>query len=97
MSVEFNRAAIQLTYHLLWYTRTVTPMLLDLADIDSIRSFVEQFSGSFNRLDLLVNNAGVNTNGRTAQGLELKMGVNYFGHFALTRMLMPQMLGTPGN
>jgi NAD(P)-dependent dehydrogenase (short-subunit alcohol dehydrogenase family) len=50
------------------------------------------------RLDLLINNAGVMTPppGKTTQGFDLQLGVNHFGHFALTGRLLPALLGTEG-
>lgn len=56
---------------------------LDLADLTSVHSFVDDWSG---RLDVLINNAGIMAVPeleRTAQGFELQFGTNYLGHFAL--------------
>jgi NAD(P)-dependent dehydrogenase (short-subunit alcohol dehydrogenase family) len=70
----------------------VTFGLLDLASLDSVRSFAERLRGSHDSLDLLINNAAVMTPPRrlsTADGFELQFGTNYLGHFALTARLMP--------
>ncbi|MGW7194774.1 oxidoreductase [Streptomyces chryseus] len=69
---------------------------LDLADLSSVRKFAEAYP--YDRLDLLVNNAGVMAlpYGRTADGFETQFGVNHLGHFALTGLLLPHLLGTPG-
>ncbi|MFH0518343.1 oxidoreductase [Streptomyces sp. M41] len=69
---------------------------LDLADLGSVRDFVGQFP--YDRLDLLVNNAGVMAlpYGTTVDGFETQFGVNHLGHFALTGRLLPALLGTPG-
>ncbi|GGT48009.1 oxidoreductase [Streptomyces purpureus] len=69
---------------------------LDLADLGSVRRFAETFP--YERLDLLVNNAGVMAlpYGRTADGFETQFGVNHLGHFALTGLLTPRLLATPG-
>ena len=71
---------------------------LDLSDLDSVKAFAERFSGSNAQLDLLINNAGVMVPplGRTQQGFELQLGVNHFGHFALTGRLLPLLARTPG-
>ncbi|GGS04006.1 oxidoreductase [Streptomyces humidus] len=65
---------------------------LDLGDLASVR----EFAGSlpFERLDLLVNNAGVMAMpyGTTADGFETQFGVNHLGHFALTGLLLPALL-----
>lgn len=64
-------------------------MLADLADFDSIAAFARGFHDRFDRLDVLVNNAGVILLDRreTKQGLEMQLGVNHFGHFLLTMLL----------
>ncbi|MEU2584394.1 oxidoreductase [Streptomyces avermitilis] len=68
---------------------------LDLGDLDSVREFAAQAPA---RLDLLVNNAGVMAlpRGRTADGFETQFGINHLGHFALTGLLLPTLLATPG-
>jgi NAD(P)-dependent dehydrogenase (short-subunit alcohol dehydrogenase family) len=60
---------------------------LDLADLDSVRAFAE----GVDRLDVLVNNAGVMWTPRqeSAQGYELQFAVNHLAHFALTGLLLP--------
>jgi NAD(P)-dependent dehydrogenase (short-subunit alcohol dehydrogenase family) len=62
--------------------------VLDLADLDSVRSFAEELDGQ--RIDVLVNNAGVMMPPRalTKQGFELQFATNHLGHFALTGLLM---------
>jgi NAD(P)-dependent dehydrogenase (short-subunit alcohol dehydrogenase family) len=61
---------------------------LDLGSLDSVRRFAAQFSGQ--RVDLLVNNAGVMMTPRrtTTDGFELQLGTNHLGHFALTGLLL---------
>ncbi|MFF1684897.1 MULTISPECIES: oxidoreductase [unclassified Streptomyces] len=70
---------------------------LDLGDLSSVRKFAGSY-GSGERLDLLINNAGVMALplGRTADGFETQFGVNHLGHFALTGLLLPRLLDTPG-
>lgn len=70
---------------------------LDLSDLESVRAFAAAFEAP--RLDLLINNAGVMMPplSRTKQGFELQFGVNHLGHFALTGLLLPKLLGTKGS
>ncbi|MER6140394.1 oxidoreductase [Streptomyces sparsogenes] len=70
---------------------------LDLADLASVRAFAAEYRGD--RLDLLINNAGVMAlpHRRTADGFETQFGVNHLGHFALTGLLLPRLLAAgPG-
>ncbi len=72
---------------------------LDLGDLGSVREFAERHDREHGgRLDLLVNNAGVMAlpHRRTVDGFETQFGVNHLGHFALTGLLLPQLLRTPG-
>jgi NAD(P)-dependent dehydrogenase (short-subunit alcohol dehydrogenase family) len=66
---------------------------LDLADLSSVRAFSERFLANHDRLDLLVNNAGLMAAPyrRTADGFELQFGTNHLGHFALTGLLLPAL------
>jgi NAD(P)-dependent dehydrogenase (short-subunit alcohol dehydrogenase family) len=67
---------------------------LDLSDLFSVRRAAEQFLSVHDRLDLLVNNAGVMgaPYRQTADGFELQMATNHLGHFALTGLLLPRLL-----
>ncbi|XP_076749539.1 retinol dehydrogenase 13 [Xylocopa sonorina] len=62
----------------------------DLASQESIRAFVDQFKKEYNKLHLLINNAGVMRcpKSHTAEGIELQLGVNHLGHFLLTNLLL---------
>lgn len=73
-------------------------MALDLGSFDSITKFVEEFKKMNLPLHILVNNAFIMSNTRlvTKDGLEQQMGVNHFGHFKLTLMLLPIMKATEG-
>lgn len=68
---------------------------LDLANLDSVRAAAQAFLASGEKLDLLVNNAGVMAlpqRRTTAQGFEMQFGTNHLGHFALTGLLLPALL-----
>lgn len=67
---------------------------LDLADLDSVRRAAGQITDTHGAIDILVNNAGVmfTPEGTTADGLELQLGTNHFGHFALTGLLMDALV-----
>lgn len=71
---------------------------IDLADLASVARFAEEAAGQLDRIDVLVNNAGVMCcpEGRTADGFETQFGVNHLGHFALTAGLAPLLLAAPG-
>ncbi len=68
---------------------------LDLSSLASVQTFAERFLAEHDRLDLLVNNAGVMAPPRreTADGFELQLGTNHLGHFALTGRLIGAMAG----
>jgi retinol dehydrogenase 14 len=70
--------------------RSVDLMICDLGNMRSIRNFVTSFKERYDRLDVLINNAGVITMDRreTSDGLELQFGVNHIGHFLLTTSLL---------
>lgn len=70
---------------------------LDLASLASVRAAATSVADRTERLDLLVNNAGVMAPPlrRTAEGFEMQIGVNHLGHFALTGLLIGQ-LTAPG-
>lgn len=70
---------------------------LDLADLAAVRSAAEDFRSRSDRLDLLVNNAGIALApfARTTDGFESQFGANFLGHFALTGLLMEVILATP--
>ncbi|HYZ27673.1 MAG TPA: SDR family NAD(P)-dependent oxidoreductase [Thermoleophilaceae bacterium] len=67
----------------------------DLASLDEVRALAEQVTGEHERLDALVNNAGIGTSeggGRRVEsrdGYELRFAVNYLAGFLLTRLLLP--------
>jgi NAD(P)-dependent dehydrogenase (short-subunit alcohol dehydrogenase family) len=72
---------------------TAQVMALDLGDFASISAFSAEFHEQFDRLDVLVNNAGAILTQRqvTAQGFETTFGVNHLGHFLLTDLLLDRL------
>jgi NAD(P)-dependent dehydrogenase (short-subunit alcohol dehydrogenase family) len=72
---------------------------LDLASLASVREAAAELRAGHGRLDLLINNAGLMMppHGRTEDGFELQFGTNHLGHFALTGLLLDQMLAVPGS
>ena len=71
--------------------KKICVLSLDLASFSSIRRFCKEFSKYFQRLDVLINNAGIFTmdEEKTEDNLEMTMGINYFGTFLLTNLLIP--------
>lgn len=78
-------------------TADLAVLPLDLASLASIRGAADTVLRSEERLDMLINNAGVMAIPRrtTADGFEMQFGVNHLGHFALTNLLLPLLLRTP--
>jgi NAD(P)-dependent dehydrogenase (short-subunit alcohol dehydrogenase family) len=74
-------------------TAALHPLLVDLADLTSVRRAADA-ARALGPLHLLVNNAGVMATPyqRTTDGFELQMGTNHFGPFALAGLLLPQLL-----
>jgi len=64
---------------------------LDLASLASVRECAEQLGNSLEKIDILINNAGIMAcpEMRTKEGFEMQIGTNHFGHFLLTNLLMP--------
>jgi protochlorophyllide reductase len=67
---------------------------LDLADLASVRKAADEVEGRVERLDVLMNNAGIMAPPltRTADGFEAQFGTNHLGHFALTGLVLPTLL-----
>ncbi len=70
------------------------PLLMDLADLDSVRSAAASVLEAFPAIDLLINNAGVMACPlmRTAQGFEMQFGTNHLGHFLFSCLIAPALL-----
>ncbi len=71
---------------------------LDLASLDSVRDFAEQYKANHEELHILCNNAGIMgvPFERTEDGFEKHFGVNHLGHFALTGELLDLLVETSG-
>jgi NAD(P)-dependent dehydrogenase (short-subunit alcohol dehydrogenase family) len=73
-------------------------MKLDLADLGSVHDFANNFKKDHERLDILLNNAGIMwcPYNETKDGFEYQMGINHLGHFALTGLLLDPLKKTKG-
>lgn len=69
---------------------------LDLADLASVRACAALVLATHDHVDVLVNNAGVMQTPlrTTADGIELQLGTNHVGHFALTGLLLEALLAS---
>ena len=72
---------------------------IDLSSLKSVRSFVKAYQAKYDKLDVLVNNAGVMMPpySKTEDGFELQFGANYLGHFLLTGLLLQTITKTPNS
>ncbi len=72
-------------------------MPLNLADLSSVREFAAAFQAAYDKLDILINNAGVMAvpYRKTADGFEMHIGTNHLGHFLLTGLLLDTLKNTP--
>ena len=77
---------------------SVEAMELDLSSLASVRKFADAFRQRYGELDILCNNAGVMAipYRKTADGFEMQIGTNHFGHFALTGLLIDLLLAKEG-
>jgi NAD(P)-dependent dehydrogenase (short-subunit alcohol dehydrogenase family) len=77
-------------------TADLEVMEIDLSSLNSVQNFAKEYKSKFNRLDVLINNAGVMTPPytKTEDGFELQLGANYLGHFLLTGLLLDTILNT---
>lgn len=74
-------------------------MHLDLSSLKSIHEFSDKFHDKYKQLHVLINNAGVMQppKMKTEDGFELQIGVNHFGHYALTGLLFDIIKATPNS
>ncbi|EKX45611.1 hypothetical protein GUITHDRAFT_108486 [Guillardia theta CCMP2712] len=74
---------------------------LDVSDLESVKRFAISIVKEFSKIDVLVNNAGINGMGtdipsKTPQGIPFIFGTNFVGHFLLTRLLHPNLSKSGG-
>jgi retinol dehydrogenase-12 len=73
-------------------TGTILPLILDLADLATIKPAIQKLQKEITRLDAVFLNAGVMTppkGSKTVQNYELQWGTNVVGHFLLQKLLIP--------
>jgi len=72
---------------------------LDLSSLDSVADLAGSVTADHDRLDILINNAGVMAipERRTDDGFEMQFGTNHLGHHALTARLLPLLVHTAGS
>jgi NAD(P)-dependent dehydrogenase (short-subunit alcohol dehydrogenase family) len=77
----------------------VTLQELDLSSLASVRAAAAALHKAYPRIDLLINNAGVMWTPKqlTADGFEMQFGTNHLGHFALTGLLLDNLLPVRGS
>ncbi len=82
----------------LYPAATLNIVKLDLGDLQSVKACAERVMAEYDQLHIIMGNGGLMAvpYGQTKDGLEMQMGVNYYGHFALIGHLMPLIRKTPG-
>jgi NAD(P)-dependent dehydrogenase (short-subunit alcohol dehydrogenase family) len=70
---------------------------LDLGDLSVVSAAADTILAGHERVDVLVNNAGVMAMPQrtTVDGFEMQLGVDHLGHWALTAHLLPALLRAP--
>ncbi len=74
--------------------RKIHTLVLDLADLNSVRAAADKVLSEFPQIHLLIDNAGVMACelGRTDTGCDLQFGTNHIGHFLFTCLLAPALI-----
>ncbi|CAN5340253.1 SDR family oxidoreductase [soil metagenome] len=73
-------------------------LIYDLSEMAQIRETASEIRDKYDRLDRLVNNAGLISDGdrkETPEGIELTFAINHLAYFFLTKELMPPLIDTP--
>ena len=73
---------------------TIELILMDLSNLSSVKSAAADFLSRSDKLNVLINNAGLSLlpETKTADGFEMVMGTNHFGHFLFFQLLKPTLL-----
>ncbi len=76
---------------------SISTVTLDLADLASVRTCADKLHQAHDRIDMLINNAGVMAipQRATADGFEMQLGTNHLGHFALTGLVLDLLQAAP--
>ncbi len=95
---QAKTAAAVAAIHAAHAAASLETVTLDLASLASVHEAAAAIAARHDRIDVLVNNAGVMgiPEQATADGFEMQLGVNHLGHFALTARLLPLVLGAGG-
>merc|ERR1719223_1003807 len=64
---------------------------MDLAELTTVIDFAERIHEQFSKVDVLINNAGLNGHGLLSNGMQKAWQVNYLGHHLLTRALKSKL------
>ena len=74
----------------------IKSMMIDLSSLTAVKKFVHEFQRQFDKLDILINNAGIMMSPYkiTQDDFESQLATNYIGHFALTGLLLPLLTKT---
>jgi NAD(P)-dependent dehydrogenase (short-subunit alcohol dehydrogenase family) len=75
---------------------TVSFISVDMSSIKSVKKFCKEFKEKHQKLNILVNNAGINFGEHrlTDDGFETILATNYLGHFYMTHLLLPNLIAT---
>ena len=75
---------------------SVEMMLCDMSDLDNISKLYDEYTSKYDRLDVLLNNAGALWGSRlkTKQDNEMTFGVNHLGYFVMTETFLPLLKST---
>ncbi len=78
------------------FGNSIEMMLCDMSDLDNISKLYDEYTSKYDRLDVLMNNAGALWGSRleTKQGNEMTFGVNHLGYFVMTETFLPLLKST---